>query len=143
HRLHHGGAPRGPRSARRSTTTAPGRRQGCSMITMMRRYRRALQVGLLIVIAAFVATSVFVFGSSSLRGDPGTSVATVNGEAISLERYQRRYQDFVNFYGTRLRERLTPEMAERLGLPQQVVEDLVQEALILQRAQAERLEVND
>src|SRR5438552_1012698 len=113
------------------------------MITMMRRYRRALQVGLLIVIAAFVATSVFVFGSSSLRGDPGTSVATVNGEAISLDRYQRRYQDFVNFYGTRLRERLTPEMAERLGLPQQVVEDLVQEALILQRAGAERLEVND
>ncbi len=113
------------------------------MITMMRRYRRALQVGLLVVIAAFIATSVFVFGSGSLRGDPGTAVATVNGEAISLERYQRRYQDFINFYGTRLRERLTPEMAERLGLPQQVVEDLVQEALILQRARAERLEVND
>ena len=113
------------------------------MITMMRRYRRALQVGLLVVIAAFVATSVFVFGQGSLRGDPGTSVATVNGEAISLDRYQRRYQDFVNFYGARLREKLTPEMAERLGLPQQVVEDLVQEALILQRAGAERLEVND
>jgi len=113
------------------------------MITMMRRSRRALQVGLLILIAAFVATSVFVFGSSSLRGDPGTSVATVNGETISLERYQRRYQDFLNFYGSRLRERLTPEMAERLGLPQQVVEDLVQEALILQRARAERLDVHD
>ena len=113
------------------------------MITMMRRYRRALQVGLLVVIAAFVATSVFVFGQGSLRGDPGTSVAVVNGETISLERYQRRYQEFVNFYGTRLRDKLTPEMAERLGLPQQVVEDLVQEALILQRAGTERLEVND
>src|SRR2546421_10588687 len=113
------------------------------MITMMRRYRRALQVGLLILIAAFVATSVFVFGSSSLRGDPGTSVATVNGETISLERYQRRYQDFLNFYGSRLRERLTPEMAERLGPPQQGVEDLVQEALILQPARAEGLGGSD
>jgi peptidyl-prolyl cis-trans isomerase D len=112
------------------------------MITMMRRYRRALQVGLLVVIAAFVATSVFVFGSGG-RDDPGTSVATVNGEAISLERYQRRYQDFSNFYSMRLRERLTPEMAERLGLPQQVIEDLVEEALIVQRARAERLELND
>ena len=112
------------------------------MITMMRRYRRALQVGLLVVIAAFIATSVFVFGSGG-RDDPGTSVATVNGEAISLERYQRRYQDFSNFYSMRLRERLTPEMAERLGLPQQVIEDLVEEALIVQRARAERLELND
>jgi ABC-type transport system involved in cytochrome bd biosynthesis fused ATPase/permease subunit len=33
------------------------------MITFMRRYRRGLQVGLLLVIAAFVA-SLFVFGSS-------------------------------------------------------------------------------
>src|SRR5215467_11814263 len=106
------------------------------MITMMRRYRRALQIGLLIIIAAFVATSVFVFGQGSLRGDSGTSVATVNGEPITLERYQRRYQNFVNAYSERLGQRFTPELAERLGLPQQVVEDLVQEALILQRARA-------
>jgi len=113
------------------------------MITMMRRYRRALQIGLLIIIAAFVATSVFVFGQGSLRGDSGTSVATVNGEPITLERYQRRYQNFVNAYSERLGQRFTPELAERLGLPQQVVEDLVQEALILQRARAERLTVTD
>ncbi len=113
------------------------------MITMMRRYRRALQIGLLIVIAAFVATSVFVFGQGSLRGDGGTSVATVNGEPITLDRYQRRYQNFVNAYSQRLGQRFTPELAERLGLPQHVVDDLVQEALIMQRARAERLEVTD
>ena len=33
------------------------------MITFMRKYRKGLQIGLLIVIAAFVA-SLFVFGSS-------------------------------------------------------------------------------
>jgi len=113
------------------------------MITMMRRYRRALQIGLLLVIAAFVATSVFVFGQGSLRGDSGTSVATVNGEPITLERYQRRYQNFVNAYSQRLGQRFTPELAERLGLPQQVVDDLVQEALVLQQARAERLAVTD
>src|SRR5262249_37156827 len=51
--------------------------------------------------------------------------------------------DFINFYASRLRERLTPEMAERLGLPQRVVEDLVEEALIMQRARTERLDVSD
>ena len=113
------------------------------MITVMRRYRRVLQIGLLFVIAAFVATSVFVFGQSSLRGDGDNAVARVNGEPISPERYQRRYQEYVNAYAQTLRERFSPEMAERLGLPQQVLEDLVQEELIVQRARAERLEAND
>jgi peptidyl-prolyl cis-trans isomerase D len=113
------------------------------MITMMRRYRKALQIGLLIVIAVFVATSVFVFGSSGLRGDPTDSVATVNGEAISLEAYQRRYQEYVSAYSATLRERFSPEAAERTGLPQMVIQDVVQETLIFQRARAERLAVND
>ena len=47
----------------------------------MRRHRRSLQVGLLVVIAAFVA-SLFVFGATGSRdaGDPRDRVATVNGE---------------------------------------------------------------
>ncbi len=113
------------------------------MIGVMRRYRRMLQIGLLVVIAAFVATSVFVFGQNSLRGDVDNAVARVNGEAISPERYQRRYQEYFNAYAQTLRERFSPEMADRLGLPQQVLEDLVQEELIVQRARAERLEAND
>jgi peptidyl-prolyl cis-trans isomerase D len=113
------------------------------MITVMRRNRRMLQIGLLVVIAAFVATSVFVFGSNSLRGDSDTSVAKVNGEAISAERYQRRYQEFLNAYASMLRDRFSPDMAERMGLPQQVLDDLVQEELVLQHARAERLDVND
>jgi peptidyl-prolyl cis-trans isomerase D len=113
------------------------------MITMMRRYRRLLQVGLLVVIAAFVATSVFVAGSGSLGGDSDTAVAKVNGEAVSTERYQRRYQEYLNAYSATLRDRFSPDMAERLGLPQQVMDDLVQEELIVQRARAERLETSD
>jgi peptidyl-prolyl cis-trans isomerase D len=113
------------------------------MITVMRRYRRMLQIGLLVVIAAFVVTSVFVFGQNTLSGDVDTSVAKVNGERISLERYQRRYQQYMNLYAQNLRERFSPEMAERLGLPQQVLDDLVQEELVVQRARAERLEASD
>jgi peptidyl-prolyl cis-trans isomerase D len=102
-----------------------------------------LQIGLLVVIAAFVATSVFVFGSGGLGGDPDTAVARVNGETISADRYRRRYQEYLNAYSATLQDRFSPEMAERLGLPQQVLDDLVQEEVIVQRARAERLEVND
>ncbi|HEY7517856.1 MAG TPA: SurA N-terminal domain-containing protein [Methylomirabilota bacterium] len=112
------------------------------MITVMRRYRRMLQIGLLLVIAAFVATSVFVgtMGDSSERTD---AVASVNGEVIPLERYQRRYQAYLDAYSRVYRDRFSPELAEQLGLPQQAVNDLVQEALVVQRARAEGLEVTD
>ncbi len=112
------------------------------MITVMRRYRRMLQIGLLLVIAAFVLTSVFV---GTMRGGPdrADAVASVNGEAIPLERYQRRYQAYLDAYSRVYRDRFSPELAEQLGLPQQAVNDLVQEALVVQRARAEGLEVSD
>jgi peptidyl-prolyl cis-trans isomerase D len=114
------------------------------MITVMRRYRKSLQVGLLVIIAAFVA-SLFVLGSSGSRmdGEPRDRVATVNGESIPMERFQRRYQSYLEAYAQMYRDRFSNELAERLGLPQQVVGDLVQEALIVQRAQAEGLAVTD
>ena len=114
------------------------------MITVMRRYRRALQIGLLVVVAAFVA-SLFVFGAAGRFGNEGVrdSVGTVNGEAIPVERYQRRYQTYVEAYSQIYRDRFSPELAEKLGLPQQVVNDLVQEAVVVQSARAEGLEITD
>ena len=112
------------------------------MITVMRRYPRVLLFGLLLVIGAFVLTSVFVgaMGGDAERTD---AVASVNGEAIPVERYQRRYQAYLDAYSRVYRERFSPELAEQLGLPQQAVNDLVQEALVVQRARAEGLEVSD
>ncbi|MGH7334553.1 MAG: SurA N-terminal domain-containing protein [Candidatus Rokuibacteriota bacterium] len=112
------------------------------MITLMRQYRRTLQIGLLLVIVAFVVTSVVVFGAgtSSVRQD---AVATVNGESISLDRYERRFRAYYNAYAQMYRDRFSPEVAQQLGLPQQVVSDLVQEALVVQRAAKEGLALTD
>ena len=114
------------------------------MITWMRRYRKILNVSLIVVAAGFAA-SLFVFGASGFRGDErsASSVATVNGESIPVERYQRRYQAYLDAYTQMYRDRFTPELAERMGLSQQVVNDLVQEAVIVQRARAEGPELTD
>src|SRR2546427_771636 len=109
----------------------------------MRRYRRGLQVGLLIVLAPVTAWRV-VFGQRGFGDGAGRdAVATVNGESIPLARYQQRYQAFMEAYARIYRDRFSPELAERLGLPQQVVNELIQEALIVQRAGAEGLLVTD
>ncbi len=114
------------------------------MITLMRRYRKMLQVSLLVVIAAFVA-SLFVFGSRGFVGDGPTpeGAATVNGESVPFDSYQHRYQAYMEAYAQVYRDRFSPELAERLGLGQQVVNDLVLEALIVQRAHREGLDVSD
>ncbi len=114
------------------------------MITFMRRYRKALQVGLLVVIAAFVA-SLFVFGSSGFDqgGARPDAVATVNGETISHKQYQERFDGYLEMYSRSNRGRLTAEMAETLGLPQRVVDELVTETAVMQRAQAEGLAMSD
>src|SRR5262245_38064305 len=107
------------------------------MITVMRRYRRVLPIGPLVVIAAFLITSVVISGTNTFRsGAARDSVATVNGETIPVERYQRRYQAYLDAYARMYKDRFTPELAERMGLPQQVVNDLVLEALVVQRARA-------
>src|SRR5439155_884122 len=92
---------------------------------------------------AFIA-SLFVFGQRGFGDGAGRdAVATVNGESIPLARYQQRYQAFMEAYARIYRDRFSPELAERLGLPQQVVNELIQEALIVQRARAEGLLVTD
>src|SRR5256885_972894 len=81
--------------------------------------------------------------SSDVCSSDLDAVATVNGESIPLARYQQRYQAFMEAYARIYRDRFSPELAERLGLPQQVVNELIQEALIVQRAGAEGLLVTD
>src|SRR5262249_61273244 len=103
----------------------------------MRRYRKSLQIGLLVIIAAFVA-SLFVFGSSGSRMDGGEArdrVATVNGESIPIERFQRRYQAYLEAYAQMYRDRFTNELAERVGRPQQVGGELRQGGVVVQRTQ--------
>ena len=111
----------------------------------MREYFRGLKFVLLIVIVAFIATSVVYFGSDAVgrRGPGDGSVALVNGEEIPVERFRRSYQSYVEFYRQIYKDRLTTEMAERLGIAQQVVNDLVQESLVVQQARREGVTVSD
>jgi peptidyl-prolyl cis-trans isomerase D len=110
----------------------------------MRRNLKLLSIALWVVIAAFIGTTFLVWGKGSITGgnDPN-AVATVNGEEVSLAAYQRRYRNYLDFYRQLYKERFTPELAEKLGVSQQVLNDLIQEGLIRQRARKEGVRVGD
>jgi len=115
------------------------------LIGAMRGYFRGLKFVLLVVIVAFIATSLFFYGSGPMQGDGARSAAptTVNGEEIPAARFQRMQRNYLEYYRRAYRQDITPEMAERMGLTQQVVSDLVQEALIIQQAKREGITVSD
>jgi len=115
------------------------------VITSMREYFRSLKFILIITIVAFVATSVVYFGTSSFSGGAGKPnvIATVNGEEIPVERFRRAQANLVEAYERTSKQRMTPELAERLGLHQQVINDLVTDAVIIQGATREGIRVTD
>ena len=115
------------------------------MISSMREYFKSLKFILVIIILAFIATSVVYFGTSALSGGGGKPnvIATVNGEEISAERFRRAQAATIDMYERMSKQRLTPEMAERMGLTQQVISDLVADAVIVQGAAREGVQVMD
>src|SRR3990172_477803 len=106
------------------------------MLSAMRRNLKTLSITLWVVIAAFIGTTFFVWGKGSITGgsDPN-AVATVNGEEIPVARYQRLSRSYLDFYRQLYKERFTQDLAEKLGLSQQVMNDLIVEALVPHRAQ--------
>lgn len=113
------------------------------MISALRRKLKFLSISLWVVIAAFIGTTFLVWGTGSIKGNGPNAVATVNGEEVTLDRYQRVYRSYVEFYRQIYQERFSPELVERLGVAQQVLNDLIQEALILQWARAEGIQAGD
>src|SRR5262252_4685582 len=110
----------------------------------MREYLRGLKLILLFVIVAFIVTSFLYFGSDLRMGNArSNAVASVNGEEIPPARFQRMQRNYLEYYRRAYQQNITPEMAERLGLTQQVINDLIQEALVLQQAKREGITVSD
>src|SRR5512146_3082683 len=87
-----------------------------AVISSMREYFRSLKFILVVIILAFIATSVVYFGTSALSGGANRAnvVGTVNGEEIPVEPYQRLQANLIAQYERAARQRMTPELAERL-----------------------------
>jgi peptidyl-prolyl cis-trans isomerase D len=117
-----------------------------AVISIMREYARSLKIVLLAVIVVFILTSgvLFYFGTSGLPGGSKPNViASVNGEEIPVDRFRRAQANYAAAYERLTRQRMTPELAERMGLSQQVLNELITEAIVVQGAGREGIRVSD
>jgi len=110
------------------------------LLDLMRKHARnwIMKVLLGIIIVVFV----FYFGSLG-RGRQAEIVATVDGRTIGYVDLQKEHQNLVQFYRQRLGGMMTDEMMKGLNLRQQALDNLVRQAIILQKAKELNLTVTD
>jgi peptidyl-prolyl cis-trans isomerase D len=111
------------------------------MLKAMRNSFHHLKWVLVVVVVAFVFGFVFIdmgvgdalFG----RTAPADAdfAARVNGETISRDDFARAFKNYSDFYRQMYGDQWSPEIAQQMGLPRQVMDSLVDRALLFQEAE--------
>ena len=109
-----------------------------TMLARMRRHKNWLKWSLGIVIVTF---AIFFVPRScrdvSAGAAPDDVIATVNGRRVTVETYQRAYNVQVDNMRRAYGGNLDAQMIKQLGIPQRLIQQLVDEEMML--AEADRL----
>jgi peptidyl-prolyl cis-trans isomerase D len=114
------------------------------MLKVFRDNLKNLAWVLWVVIAVFVITLAADFGSGGMGDGGGQPVAaTVGDETVSMEEFQRNYQQLAGLYRQVYGEQLTPELEKQMRLPMQALERAVNQKILLAEARRLGLRVSD
>ena len=110
------------------------------MLDLMRKHARnwIMKVLLGIIIVVFV----FYFGTTGGKQQAET-LAVVSGKTIAYVDVAREHQNLIQFYRQRLGPALNDEALNRLNLKQIALDNLIQQAIVLQKAREMQLTVSD
>ena len=97
-----------------------------------------------VVIAVFILFIFVDFGSINL-GDTVASdaAASIGGLEVSYAEFERSYRQTEDFYRQTYGDQFNRELAQQIGLPQQVLDQLIAEKIILEEADRMGLRVTD
>ncbi|HKB80110.1 MAG TPA: peptidyl-prolyl cis-trans isomerase [Thermoanaerobaculia bacterium] len=108
------------------------------MLKMMRDNFQHLKWALLAVVAAFIVGFVYVDmglgGAGQSQGEDRAYAARVNGETIPYREYDRALYYTQKNYEQMYKQPMTDDMIRAMGLPQQVLDSLIDQRLLLQQA---------
>jgi len=101
------------------------------MLDFMRRKAQStyIQAIILIIVLVFVFWGV----GTSQKGGPD-AIATVNDQSLSLQQYQKTYNQTINRYQEQFGAAMPPGLLEALNLKQQVLNQMIQEVVMYQGA---------
>lgn len=96
-----------------------------------------------IIVAAFIITIFFDFGTVDLRQSSGQVAATVGSERITLGEFQSEYRALESRYQQTFGQQWTPEMARQLNIPKQALDQLIDRRILLMEAESIGLMATD
>lgn len=112
------------------------------MITWMQKHKKYLIITIWISTIAFVGAGFVGWGQYSY-GDKAGSVAKVGSIEISMGELQKSYSSLYTQYSQMFQGEFDEEKAKSFGLKSQALNQLTQQALVLNLAKSYNLEVSD
>lgn len=112
------------------------------MITWMQRHKKWLIITIWISTIAFVGAGFVGWGQYSY-GDKAGSVAKVGEVEISMGELQKNYSNLYAQYNQMFQGNFDEEKAKRFGLEKQALNQLIQQALVINLAHSYDLSVSD
>ncbi len=110
------------------------------MLRLMRDYATSWLIK--IILGAIVVVFVF-WGVGSFRDRKSNVIASVNGEAVSLEEYRSTYNNLLEQMRQRFGNNLNEEVLKMLQLDQQALDQLIEQRLLMQEVARLNFRVTD
>jgi peptidyl-prolyl cis-trans isomerase D len=108
------------------------------LLNLMRKHARNWLMK--IILGIIVVVFVFYFGS--MGGKQRTErIAMIDGKPIVYADFQREYQNLLDMYRQRLGQGLTEEMLKAMNLKQQALDNLINQAIVLKKAEEMNIRV--
>jgi peptidyl-prolyl cis-trans isomerase D len=116
-----------------------------TMLDQMRRHKAWLKWSLGLVCVAFVLLYVpsFLNPSTGTGANPNDAVATVEGRRLTVGTFQRIYQQQLASVQQAYGGQLTDDMLQQLGIPQRVIQQMIDEEAMIAEADRLGLQVTD
>ncbi|MBD3799890.1 MAG: peptidylprolyl isomerase [Campylobacterales bacterium] len=112
------------------------------MITWMQRHRKYLVITIWISTIAFIGAGFVGWGQYSY-GDKSGAVAKVGDVSITSRELQKTYAQLFNRYSQIFQGQFDEEQAKKLGLDKQALQQLVNQALLVNLANSYNLAATD
>ena len=110
------------------------------MLRLMRDYATSWMIK--IILGAIVVVFVF-WGVGSFRNRKANIIASVNGDAITLEEYRSSYNTLLDQMRQRFGNSLNEDLLKMLQLDQQALNQLIEKRLLLQEVARLNFRVTD
>ncbi|NOX15164.1 MAG: peptidylprolyl isomerase [Epsilonproteobacteria bacterium] len=101
------------------------------MISWMQHHNKYLVITIWVATIAFIGAGFVGWGAYNLGGNKAATVAKVGNREISVSEFQLAYANNYDYYNQKVGGKLTKEDADKMGLDKIVLQNIINEALLL------------